>query len=388
MKGYKHLDLCKRVNIALLLNQGKNLTFIAKELKIPKSTIMCEIIRNRCKIESDVHYGACPLLRKKYSVCNACKRRSACMLVQYIYKEAEAAEYASIRKHLSNSGPRIQLDDFKEIDDELSDLVGKKGQSIEAAWHLSEALQKVSSLTIRRWVYHGFTTVKAIHLRRKKKYQNKDKYDYSKLKSSLNYTRTPLRTIGDYKEFISENPDSVTIQTDSVEGKTTDRLAILTVFHADSRLQKGYLYDRGNSSNEVYAFLKKHTKLLLKSIGGDRPIVFVTDNGVEFASISALEKLSPRVKVFFARPYCSTDKAGCERNHELYRYVFPKGHSFDGLTQKKVDDIFSNVNSYIRESMKWKSPCMVAAEAYGEKFLKKMNLSMIPPRDVTLRPLF
>ena len=72
------------------------------------------------------------------------------MLVQYIYKEAEAAEYASIRKHLSNSGPRIQLDDFKEIDDELSDLVGKKGQSIEAAWHLSEALQKVSSLTIRR----------------------------------------------------------------------------------------------------------------------------------------------------------------------------------------------------------------------------------------------
>ena len=253
---------------------------------------------------------------------------------------------------------------------------------------MSEALQKVSSLTIRRWVYHGFTTVKAIHLRRKKKYQNKDKYDYSKLKSSLNYTRTPLRTIGDYKEFISENPDSVTIQTDSVEGKTTDRLAILTVFHADSRLQKGYLYDRGNSSNEVYAFLKKHTKLLLKSIGGDRPIVFVTDNGVEFASISALEKLSPRVKVFFARPYCSTDKAGCERNHELYRYVFPKGHSFDGLTQKKVDDIFSNVNSYIRESMKWKSPCMVAAEAYGEKFLKKMNLSMIPPRDVTLRPLF
>lgn len=65
MKGYKHLDLCKRVNIALLLNQGKNLTFIAKELKLPKSTIMREIIRNRCKIESDVHYGACPLLRKK-----------------------------------------------------------------------------------------------------------------------------------------------------------------------------------------------------------------------------------------------------------------------------------------------------------------------------------
>lgn len=388
MERYHHLNVFVRANISLFLNQGRSPSSIARELNLPKSTVMREIIRNRTKIENVTHYGKCPLLKNRCSVCNACKRRATCMLVQYIYRDGEASAYASSRKHLSNSGPRVSLSEFESIDAELEELVAKKGQSIEAAWHSSTTLQKVSPLTLRRWVYQGFTAVKAVNLRRRKKYRNKEKYDYSRLKSSLNYTRMPLRTIGDYRDFMSRNPDSVTIQTDSVEGKSTDRLAILTVFHSDSRLQAGYLYDRGNSANEVYALLKRHTKLLLKSVGGDRPIVFVTDNGVEFASISSLEKLSPRVKVFFARPYCSTDKAGCERNHELYRYVFPKGHSFDGLNQEKVNAIFSNINSYIRESLDWKSPCMVAAEAYGEKFLGELNLSMIPPRDVMLRPLF
>lgn len=388
MERYHHLNVFARANISLFLNQGRSPASIARELNLSKSTVVREIIRNRTKIENGTHYGRCPLLRNKCSVCNACKRRATCMLVQYIYRDGDASAYASARKHLSNSGPRISLSGFESIDKELDELVARKGQSIEAAWHSSPILQKVSPLTLRRWVCHGFMTVKVAYLRRTRRYRNKDRYDYSRLKSSLNYTRMPLRTIGDYRDFIGRNPDSVTIQTDSVEGKSTDRKAILTVFHSDSRLQAGYLYDRGNSANEVYALLKRHTKRLLKSIGGDRPIVFVTDNGVEFASISLLEKLSPRVKVFFARPYCSTDKAGCERNHELYRYVFPKGRSFDGLTQEKVSEIFSNVNSYVRESLDWKSPCMVSAEAYGEKFLSELNLSMIPPRDVKLRPLF
>lgn len=388
MKTYNHLSDSKRNNIALFLNDGKSIGYIAEKLNVTKSTVQREIIRNRRKIEDKMHFGKCPLLKHKCSVCNACKMRHKCMLVQYIYHDDGAIRSASIRKHTANSGPRIPLADFLKIDDELYDLVSKKGHSVEAAWQCSEVLQMVSSLTLRRWIYNGHTKTLVIHLRRKKTYQNKGKYDYSKEKISLNYKRMPLRTIEDYMRFMKEHPDSAVIQTDSVEGKTTDRLAVLTVFHAESKLQVGYLYNRSNSSNEVYGFLRKHTRLLLDSIKGDRPIVFVTDNGVEFASISRLEKMSPRVKVFFARPYCSTDKAGCERNHEFYRYVCPKGYSFDKFTQETVNGVFSNINSYIRESLKWKSPCQIVTETLGDAFLKGTGLTMISPKDVVLRPLF
>lgn len=388
MTTYHHLSDSKRANIALYLNKGVSIGRIAKELNLTRSTVQREVIRNRRKKEDSMHFGECPLLKHKCSVCNACKLRGKCMLVQYIYHDEGASRSASIRKHTANSGPKITLANFRKIDDELYELVARKGQSVEAAWQCSEVLQTVSSQTLRRWIYGGRTKTLAIHLRRKKTYQNKDKYDYSKEKISLNYKRMPLRTIEDYRRFMEEHPDSVVLQTDSVEGKTTDKLAILTIFHAESKLQSGYLYNRGNSSNEVYGFLRKHTRLLLDSIKGDRPIVFVTDNGVEFASISRLEKMSPRVKVFFARPYCSTDKAGCERNHELYRYVFPKGHSFDGLTQEKVNEIFSNINSYIRESLEWKSPCQIVTETLGDGFLKETGITMISPKDVVLRPLF
>lgn len=316
MKNYRHLNGSDRANIYLFLNLGKSAAYIAAQLHLPRCTIQREIIRNRSKKEGKDRYGECKKLRYKYSVCNACPNRHKCSLVQYIYNDCGASEAASLRKHSANSGPRLLQSEFRVIDDEFYHLVAENGQSIEAAWHSSPILQKVSSLTLRRWAYSGYSRTRAINLRRKKNYQSKGKYDYSRQKKAMNFVRMPLRTIEDFKKFMKDNPGSVVIQTDSVEGKRTDRLAILTIYHKDQKLQLGYLYDRHNSSNEVYGFLERHVKLLLGTVA-DRPIVFVTDNGVEFASISNLEKISPRVRIFFARPYCSTDKSECERNHEL-----------------------------------------------------------------------
>ena len=72
----------------------------------------------------------------------------------------------------------------------------------------------------------------------------------------------------------------------------------------------------------------------------------------------------------------------------FYRYVCPKGYSFDKFTQEIVNGVFSNINSYIRESLKWKSPCQIVTETLGDAFLKGTGLTMISPKDVVLRPLF
>ena len=44
--------------------------------------------------------------------------------------------------------------------------------------------------------------------------------------------------------------------------------------------------------------------------------------------------------VFYCNPYCSSQKGSCEKNHEFFRYIEPKYHSLDHLTQDKVDLIF------------------------------------------------
>lgn len=45
----------------------------------------------------------------------------------------------------------------------------------------------------------------------------------------------------------------------------------------------------------------------------------------------------------------SDDKADCERNHEIVRYVFPKGKTLDGISQGEGKGAFDNINSFVRE---------------------------------------
>lgn len=51
----------------------------------------------------------------------------------------------------------------------------------------------------------------------------------------------------------------------------------------------------------------------------DKDLILLCDNGIEFPQLPLIEKLSPRIKVFYTAPYKSTDKPHCERNHEYYR---------------------------------------------------------------------
>lgn len=388
MRKFKQLSSDQRANIALLLNDGLSNRAIARKLNVNPSTISREIRRNSICCSTDACYGHCPLLKNKSSVCNNCKNKGKCLYTKIFYNSASASELSYHSKHTANSYPRIETNTFKKIDNELYDLVVLKGQSIEAAWHASDVLKVVHPLTLRRWVYMDKVKTKVINLKRKKSFHAEPKYDYSKQKKSMEWAKLPFRTMSDFKQYMIENPNAIVIQTDSVEGKKTDKKAILTIYHKNEKLQIGHLYNRNNSSKEVLNYLKKHTRLMLKNTKNDEPIVYVTDNGCEFALISKLEKLDSRVRVFFARPYCSTDKANRERNHELYRYICPKGHTFDNLTQEKVDEIFSNINSYIRESTQWKSPCELTTRAYGEEFLKQLHLTLISPKDVNLRPLY
>ena len=94
------------------------------------------------------------------------------------------------------------------------------------------------------------------------------------------------------------------------------------------------------------------------------------------------------IKTFYTRPYKSSDKPTCERLHEFVRYVLPKGHSLDHLTQDNLDDVFSHINSYSRKSLGDKCPYNLVKRAFGTGFLKDINIRKINPKDVCLKPRF
>lgn len=52
----------------------------------------------------------------------------------------------------------------------------------------------------------------------------------------------------------------------------------------------------------------------------------------------------------------SDEKGSCERNHQLLRYIFPKGTPFDDLTQENLDLIASHINSLKRKSTDFSTP--------------------------------
>ena len=193
------------------------------------------------------------------------------------------------------------------------------------------------------------------------------------------------RTMDDYTAYVEEHPDHVLIQTDSIEGKTGDKLRLPTVMFVKTGFQLALIYPTAAAAEEVISRLLPVMRDVRSRTR--RPIVLLTDNGPEFNYVTQTEEVDD-LHVFFADPYKSTDKSNCERNHEMIRFVTPKGYTLDGLTQDKVDDIMSNVNSYARNSLNCKKPVELMRQAFGDDLLQKWRIREIPSSEVNLRSIF
>ena len=115
----------------------------------------------------------------------------------------------------------------------------------------------------------------------------------------------------------------------------------------------------------------------------------LSDNGTEFFDYwkveGAMKALGVVARTFYARPMRSDDKAEAERNHEIVRYVFPKGKSLDGLTQADLDEAFSNINSYTRLSKGDKTPFELAEARFGRGFCDALNIRKVDKKNLTIK---
>jgi len=370
-------------NIAIKTRSNLSLCYRYHDCKLLSE---CKKTIKRCPAECErFKKNQCDKLNRFPFICDFCDARSYCMKERHDWNpvlvyQSRIERLKSARSHLSMSKSKIAA-----FDDWLAPFIKKKC-SIEVVYSRFPQAFPISASTVRRWIDRGLMSIRRIDLLRAVAFKAKKAYGLRRPSSE-----NPLLKFGHtypyFLDYIKSHPEASIIEMDTVHGLASEEKKLLTFYHRQSHLQFGVLIPnlRPASVSRVLGSLHKDLAVLFQPFFE----VILADNGVEFdelipASINADtgEVLS---HVFYTRPYRAGDKGGCERNHELFRYLVPKGHGLSDFMQKDIDFMFSMINSYPRESLKWKTPIDVFKQYFPRDLLDILALKMVPLEDVTLK---
>ena len=370
-------------NIEVKKREGFSLSFHFRDCKYVSE---CKKIMKRCPDNCERYDKyTCPKLLKFPFICDFCESRAYCGKERHLWNpvlvyQRRIERLKKTRSHLSLSKTKIE-----SFNDWLRPFIKKKC-SIEVVHSQFPHAFPVSTATVRRWIDRGAMTIRRIDLLRAVTFKTKKQYALRK-PSSVN----PLLKFGHtylyFLDYIKAHPETSIIEMDTVHGLISEEIKLLTFYHRQSHLQLGVLIPnlRPTSVTRVIQKLQRDLGKLYNSLFE----VILADNGIEFdelipASINS-ETGEVYSNIFYTRPYNSGDKGGCERNHELFRYLVPKGHGLSDLTQKDIDFMFSMINSYPRESLSWKTPIDVFNHYFPKDVLDLLSLKKVPLEDVTLK---
>lgn len=421
----KHLKYDERETISLMLKKGESFSAIARAINKSTSTISREVKNHRiykktgaygrnynaCKLRFDCSYSKictdcsfnyksccfckrcnnncrdfveekCSKLNSAPFVCNGCPDKNKCTLEKCFYDHSLAHnEYKTILSE-SREGISYSEDEISTIDKLVSPLI-LKGQSLNHICANNKDSLMVSRRTLYRLVDYNVLSARNIDLPRKVK--------YSKRKIKKHYKIDKLcrinRNYSDYNEFIKENPSLPITEMDSVIGRKGGKV-LLTIHFVKAEFMLAFLRDSNDSASVIACINRIYESLHHNIFVSVMPII-LTDNGTEFSNPKALEYNKNnvlRTNIFYCDPSAPNQKGSAERNHELIRYVLPKGTSFDNLTQDDINILMNNINSYSRLSLGNKCPYDMFKFLYGDEILNKLGCKKIPANDVNLTP--
>lgn len=336
----------------------------------------------RCKKYMEV---ICPVVTKPPYICNSCNRKSSCQFEKFYYR-APSAHRAYITG-LKESRQGINLDPWEldELDKLVSPLI-RQGQSI-AHIYASHAQEIPCSIrTLYEYITQRLFSVTDLDLRRKVKYRKRRKSS----NTPCNYRYRQERTYEDFVRFTGENPDAAISEMDTVEGRKGDEKVLLTMYLRSFRFMLAFLMDNQDMENVLRHFHWLEDVMGL-DLFRDLFAVILTDNGKEFKDPVSLEEPLdsddglPRTRIFYCDPGKAYQKGGIEKNHELIRYVIPKGTSLESYTQKDIDLVINHINSYSRNERAPFTPFGLMEKAYPD-LIKKLGLKKISPDDILLSP--
>lgn len=421
------LNLTNRKTIETLLNSNEKLCVIADCLERDPRGIKYEIMthrylfvrknqRNKCGIQhkcqkkrlcSDCDSGLCKYcnhiscdvfcsdfteapdckrIKRFPSVCNGCDNIKKCSLPKFYYDAERAHREYQTNISEYKKGPKLDELQLSRIDEAVKEGV-KKNHSIEVIIHNNNL--DIAPSTLYRYIDDNLLSVKNIDLKRKVTYKSRTT---NKPKASpVSYEYLNGRRFEDYVRFLSEDPLVNVWQMDTVEGKKgSDEAASLSLLHTKSNLQ---LYFKMKSVCQeevirVFSSIKKH---LGSDLFKETFPCILTDNGKEFrdpASIEASDHTGESIiRVFYCEPRRSDQKGKCEKNHEHFREIVPKGRSMNDISISTFNYISNQVNNYPRKSLNYNSPYECALKLLNEKVFELNRLYFVSPDKVVLKHL-
>lgn len=418
----KHLTYDDRLTIQQMLSQGYSCKRIADHLNKDRTTISRELFRHRiytppagrknlcihryvCDIPKtckeicyykvhcktcwkcnqncpDFEMESCNRVSKAPYICIGCSRK-VCSLGKWTYSAKKAQLAYEEELKTSRQGISLPDEDIKFLNDNIVPLI-KNGVSVSVACQKFKDRMPVSIKTVYSYIDSGILDVSNLDLR-------------LKLRRPLRKKTGPVlrvdkhchvgRSYKEYERFIATNPNKVVCEMDTVIGRKGGK-AILSLHFLNCDLQLYFLRENNTASTVTEIF-----NMLRITLGDDYPKLFqilLTDRGSEFTDPLSLEldKNTGEIQsnVFYCEPLQSNQKSNCERNHELLRYIFPKGTSFNSFTQEDITLAMNHINSYPREKWNWKAPIDLFEEIYGKEITKKLGLEKIPLEQIKLTP--
>lgn len=346
----------------------------------------CRIPCRQClhchKYCGDFTVRICDIETRPPYVCNGCEKNihGGCREDKYFYGPEQAQkEYKRVLSE-SRTGIDSTRDEIACIESIVTPLLAK-GQPINHIFanHADEI--GISKRSLYRYVRNGDIGIGPMDLRRAVRYRPRKHLRVPKPE--------PARKIGHtydfFLAFMEENPNVRVTEMDTVEGRKGGKL-FMTMFMRDTSFMLIYLIDSKEMANTVGVI-----DLIEESIGAEtfRKVfpLLLPDNGTEFTDPSKFATNvdgEMRTRLFYTEPYHTNQKSRIEKNHEFIRYVYPKGTSFDHLTQEDARSLANNINSVARDSLGKKSPFDLALEKGLGPILEKLGMRPVPPDEVNL----
>ncbi|MCQ2538615.1 MAG: IS30 family transposase [Lachnospiraceae bacterium] len=326
----------------------------------------------------------CDLLDKPPYVCSNCKMQKGCRKnkAYYTAHRANAAHLKALRE--AHRGVRKTPAELLKIAEIIEPLLAK-GQSLNHICSTHAAELGVSERTLYNYIDKNVFKVRNIDLPKKVVYRQRRPKN---VLTKYEYQYRQGRTIEDFKTYVEANPGISIVEMDTVKGSREKGKVLLTMIFRKSSFMLIFLMKDGTQDSVIQVFDALNELLgmaLFKRVFG----VILTDNGVEFKNPGALEHTRTgliRTHVFFCDPQASWQKPHVENNHRLIRRILPKGTSFNKLNVGDIRLVCCHINSVIRENLDGKTPFELMDSADDKKLLSALNLSPIPPDEVTLSP--
>ena len=377
---------------------GKDATTVAKEIRkhrrlkprdVFKRPILCVKLktcpRKPCLKKCEQYEEPkCNARDKSPGACNKCNALSKCHLDKYFYNAQNAHDEYNRDLVDFREGINLTTKERDAIANIIAPLLNQ-GQSVHQVLSAHPEISQCER-TIYNYIEAGVFKDFGINNFSLKEQVNR-KQRSSKLKKRKEPVNYDGRRYADYLAFRAANPETPTVQMDTVYNNPSGPY-LQTFLFEKTAFMIGFLHTEKTSQSMADSLNRLQEKLGNVLFAKLFPVL-LTDRGSEFEKYRLFEldkDGNSRLSIFYCDPMQSSQKPHIENNHNYVRDIIPNSYPLDCLTQADIDLMFSHINSAPRLSLGDKSPYEVFSFLYKETVANCLNISKIQRDDVILKP--